>query len=65
METVIRFFVKMIDSFIIEGSTEAPLDIKAVLSSTLESAMSSEVTEILTDMSDLLAQSFAQLQSRI
>jgi hypothetical protein len=55
----------MIDSFIIEGSTEAPLDIKAVLSSTLESAISSEVTEILTDMSDLLAQSFAQLQSRI
>jgi hypothetical protein len=65
METVIHYVVKTLDSIIAESSSEAPLDIKAALSSSFDAAMSSEVTEILTDMSDLLAQIFTQLQSRI
>ena len=65
MGTIIRYLMKMLDSITAENSSHAPLDIKAALSSTFDAAMSSEVTEILTDMSDLLAQGFNQLQSRI
>jgi hypothetical protein len=52
METIIHYFVKIMKLFISEDSSEDPLDIKAVLSSTLDAEMSSEVTELLTDMSD-------------
>jgi gas vesicle protein len=65
METLIRYLMKMLESITAKISSDAPLDIKAALSSTFDAAMSSEVTEILTDMSDLLAQGFNQLQSRI
>ena len=58
METVIRYVVKMLDSITAKSSSEAPLDIKTVLSSTFDAAMSSEATEILTDMSELLAEGF-------
>jgi hypothetical protein len=36
METVIRYLVKMVDSITGENSSEPPLDIKAVLSSTFD-----------------------------
>ena len=65
METIIHYIVKIMKLLISERSSEAPLDIKAVLSSALDAEMSSEVTLLLTETSDLLGQSFTQLQSRI
>jgi hypothetical protein len=65
MGTIIRYLMKMLDSITAENSSHAPLDIKTALSSNFDMVMSSEVTEILTDMSDLLVQSFTQLHSRI
>ena len=44
----------MQDHFI-NTSVAEPLDIKAALYTTLDQAMSSEVDEMLTNMSDLLA----------
>jgi hypothetical protein len=54
--------MKILELFVSQNSSKALLDIKTVLSSALDAEMPSEVTEILTDMSDLLAQSFSQLQ---
>jgi hypothetical protein len=59
METIIRFLVKALDSSISEISQEAPLDIKALLSSVLDEAMSTEVTETLIEMTDLLTEGFS------
>ena len=50
MKTVIHSFFKILKLFISERSSEAPLNFKAVLFSKLDAEVSSEVTELLTDM---------------